>query len=331
MFRPEEYREVENFYQTTSPTPLHRILGGSLGIAELLAKDESARFGLNAFKMLGVRYAMHKLRQQGALPRGATVACATGGNHGRAVAHASAAMGLSARIYLPKLALETRRRLIEAEGAAVTIVDGNYDDAVHQVAEDAAKNGWVIVSDTSWPGYEQVPRWIMAGYTHLVAEASRQWGTPPDVVVAHGGVGGFACAVGSWFARHYGRWRPYLICAQPERAPAILEAARAPGPRRLQGSLDTVMDCLSAGEVSHSAWPCLHSIYDAYVSVEEESAVQAALAIEAVAGVRAGYSGVCGFAALRTILHEEEFAPVREAAGLASGSRALIFLTDGAV
>jgi diaminopropionate ammonia-lyase len=331
MFRPDEYAEVEKFYEATSVTPLHRIPGDSLGIHELLVKDESARFGLNAFKILGVRYAMHKLRQQGALPYGATVACATDGNHGRAVAHASAAMGLSAKIYLPKLALETRRRLIEAEGAEVTVVEGNYDDAVHQVAEDAAKNGWVIVSDTSWPGYEQVPRWIMAGYTHLVAEASRQWGSPPDAVIAHGGVGGFACAVGSWFAQHYGRWRPYLICAQPERAPAILEAARTGSPHRLQGDLDTIMDCLSAGEVSHSAWPFLHSIYDAYVSVEEESAVQGALALEAAASVHAGYSGVCGFAALRAILHEEEFAPVREAAGLAKDSRVLIVVTDGAI
>lgn len=331
MFRPEEYAEVESFFANTAQTPLHRIPGESLGIGELLVKDESARLDLNAFKILGVRYAMHKLRQQGALPFGSIVACATDGNHGRAVAHAAARMGLSAKVYLPKLALEARRRLIAEEGADITIIDGTYDDAVHQLAADAERNGWIIVSDTSWPGYQQVPRWIMAGYTHLIAEASQQWDDPPDIVIAHAGVGGFACAVGSWFAHHYGKWRPYLVCAQPERSPAVLEAARTGSPYRISGQLDTIMDCLSAGEVSPAAWPHLHSIFDAYVSVEEESAVQSAIALEAACGLQAGYSGVCGFAALRTLLYDEHFAPVREAAALGPGSRVLVFVTDGAV
>jgi diaminopropionate ammonia-lyase len=155
MFTADEYAAVQRFYQSQPPTPLHTI-------GNLLVKDESQRLGLNAFKILGVRYAIERLRQQDRIPNDATLACATDGNHGRAVARTAARLGYLSHIYLPKHASPKRIRSIQDEGAEVHIVDGNYDDAVRQSALEAQRNNWVIVSDTSWPGYEEIPRDIVA-------------------------------------------------------------------------------------------------------------------------------------------------------------------------
>lgn len=326
MFTADEYAAVSHFYRTTPATPLHRI--PVHGIGELIVKDETSRLGLNAFKILGVRFALSRLREEGRLPHGSVLTCATDGNHGRAVARVAAAMGLTSRVYVPKLANEARRRAIADEGAELVVVDGNYDDAVHLARADAQANDWHLISDTSWEGYSEIPRLIMLGYTHILEEASRQWSEPPDVVFAHGGVGGFACAVGSWFAYKYGQWRPFLICSQPEQSPCLLEAARRGTPQRLEGSLETVMDCLSAGEVSHAAWPVVHSIYDAYVGVTEEAAVEAVQYLQQHS-IISGYSGACSVAALHALLSDDSFQPVREVAGLNEKSRVLAIVTEG--
>lgn len=323
---------MEGFYSTTEPTPLYQAhpLAQYLGIGELLIKDETHRLGLNAFKILGVRYAVEKMRREGLLPPDAVLACATDGNHGRAVARTASRAGLRSQIYLPRQAAEQRIRAIREEGAEVTIVGGTYDDAVRRVAADAAVNGWVVLSDMSWPGYEDVPRWVMLGYTQMLFEAAKQWVEPPDIVLVQAGVGGLACAVGSWFAHRYGKWRPYLISAEPVTAACVLEAARAGRPVALAGDQQTAMDCLSAGMVSPLAWPAISSTYDAFVAIEDARAMEAAGLLGAHDPlIHAGYSGACGLGALIEILNDESMEPVRAAAGLDGESRVMVIVTEG--
>lgn len=316
MFHAEEYAAVDGFYAQSTPTPLHTL-------GNVLIKDESSRLGLNAFKILGVRYAVAQLKRQGLIGSDTVLCCATDGSHGRAVARSATMMGLRSHIYLPKHSLPHRIDKIANEGGEVHVVEGNYDDAVRQAAADAGQNGWLVVSDTAWPGYEEIPRWIMCGYTRLMSECAQQWTAPPDVVIVQAGVGGLAAAVASWLAHRFGQWRPYLICAQAANSPCIVEAARNGSPRRLEGSLETVMDCLSAGEASHTAWPVLSSVVDAYVMVEEQHAIDAVAYLKQH-GVQSGYAGACGMAAL---LHLPP--AVREAAQLSDASRMLMFVTEG--
>ena len=148
-----------------APTPARALpaLARHLGIAALTAKDESGRFGLNAFKLLGARFAIETLLAEAQLRPGDTVACASEGNHGRAVARAAREAGCPARVYMAHDAAPARAHAIAGEGAEVIRVDGSYDDAVRMLQQDAAAFGWTIVSDTAWPGYERIPYLIMLG------------------------------------------------------------------------------------------------------------------------------------------------------------------------
>jgi diaminopropionate ammonia-lyase len=207
VFDAADYEDVRAFYDARhdlQATPLVSLAGlaARLGVAELLAKDETARFGLPAFKIVGARYAVERLRASGEIGPAATLVCATAGNHGRAVARAARDCGIGARVYVPSDTVAARREAIASEGALVIDAGGDYGHAVRVAAAEAEANGWTVVSDTSWPGYERIPRLIMAGYTRIVDEASRQWDAPPDVVIVQGGVGGLVCAVGSWWADH---------------------------------------------------------------------------------------------------------------------------------
>jgi diaminopropionate ammonia-lyase len=149
----------------------------------------------------------------------------------------------------------------------------------------------------------------MCGYTRILSEAARQWTSPPDIVLVQAAVGGLACAVGSWFAQQYGKWRPYLILCQPRQ------------------SQRTIMDCLSADEMSYIAWPVVTSIFDAFIKVEEHSAVEAVAALQKL-GIDAGYSGACGMAAWLQLSTQSEYAPLREAASLSPSSRIMIIVTE---
>src|ERR1051326_3529312 len=187
MFTSEEYDDVARFFEGREPTALRDV---TLGTRRVLVKDESTRFGLNAFKVVGVEYARPKLH----LAPGTAVACASAGNFGRAVAHVGRRMNLRVRVYMSNTSAPAPRAAIESEGADVVIVDGTYDDAVRVMQDDGA----IVVSDTAWPGYEANPRDIMLGYTHIMDEAGEQWTVAPDVVLVQAGVGGLAAAVVGW-------------------------------------------------------------------------------------------------------------------------------------
>lgn len=305
-----------------------------MGIRELLVKDESNRLSLNSFKILGVSYAIHRLFESGDLRPNSVVACATDGNHGRALAHVARQNQLESRIYIHRDTSPSRVKAIIAEGAQVIPVEGSYDDCVTFAAHDARKNGWILVSDTAWPGYEIVPRYIMAGYTMLISEAANQWREPPDLVIVQAGVGGLACGVISALVERYQVKRPLIASCEPENAACVLESMRAGTSVVVHGSLQTIMAGLSCGTVSSIAWPVLHSGLDACVAVTDDQCAEAVLSLThpepGDPSVLAGESGACGLAALNAILHREEFRPVRDGLRLSSRTGVLLINTEGA-
>ncbi len=220
---------------TATPTTPLPALAAELGLGALSAKDESARFGLNAFKLLGARFAIETLLAEGQLRAGATVVCASEGNHGRAVARAASDAGCASRVYMAHDVAQARVDAIAGEGAEVVRVDGSYDDAVRILQEDAAANGWTIVSDTAWPGYERIPFLIMLGYTRMMDEVRdriRDQGAGSgigeqgfDAVFVQGGVGGLLCAIASWCAFHWPQCK--VIGVEPTQAACLQASARA--------------------------------------------------------------------------------------------------------
>jgi diaminopropionate ammonia-lyase len=341
LFDPAEYGTVRSFYSDRGqfpPTPLVRLraLARLLNMREILLKDESTRFGLAAFKLLGVRYAVERLQQTGRLARRPLLVCATDGNHGRAVAHVAPQYGCTARIYVPGYTVPARISAIRNEGAEVVVVESSYDDAVAEAAAFAARHGAEVVSDTSWPGYEEIPRWIMAGYTQIMNEVQEQWGRdgPPDIVLVQVGVGGLAAAVVSWLCHYYGDKKPFIVTCEPIGAPCLLESIREQRLVQLQGDLTTIMAGLRCGLVSMIAWPVLSSGVNACMAIDDQFAESAMNILARPSGqdaaVIAGESGACGLAALLAILRNQEFAAVREAAGFGPNSRVLLFNTEGA-
>jgi diaminopropionate ammonia-lyase len=338
LFSDEDYAEVSAFFDSQPdlvPTPVCRLpaLAEAARIGHVEAKDETQRFRLNAFKIVGVSFAAHKLG--GEAEKG--LVCATAGNHGRAVAHIARRLGVRATIFVPAAGpalspLEARTResriaAMRADGAEVCEVDGTYEDAVARAAGHGKANGATVLSDTSWAGYDQIPRWIMAGYTRIFEEASAQWAAPPDLVIVQGGVGGLVCAAASWFAHKYGPRRPYLIACEPEGAACLLESARAGRRVRIEGALDTMMAGLRCAEPSPLAWPTIVEGTDAFITIGDEQALEVQRLLD---GPRSGPSGLCGAAALVGLGTAPEFVHVRHAAGLDRSSRALIVITEGA-
>jgi diaminopropionate ammonia-lyase len=341
LFADEEYKRVGDYYRSLShlqPTPLRHLRGlaSVIGVADILLKDESSRFSLNSFKILGTAYAVDQLLSDGHLNESSVLVCATEGNHGRAVAHIATERHLEAKVYVSSATADASIEALKREGAEVLIVDGTYDDAVRQAAQDAEARGWSVISDTSWPGYEFVPRLIMAGYTRLLDEAEEQWmpEPPPDVVLVQAGVGGLASAVVSWLCRRYGASRPFIVVCEPSSAACVLESARAGKRVTLDGPFNTIMAGLRCGEVSNAAWPLMAKAVDAFVAIEDEQCVAAMRMLARPQSgdtlVEAGASGACGLASLSAILRDENLRPVRDAIGLNTQSRVFLINTEGA-
>ena len=339
IFDDRDYATARAFFaarRDATPTPLRHLheLAAAIGVRDVLLKDETERFGLNAFKVLGVSFAIHQLLDQGRLGPDGVVVTATSGNHGRAVAAAARRAGVQARIYVPTVTEDARRAAIVEEGATLVVVDGSYEDAVREAARQAATNGWTVVSDTSWTGYEEIPRWIMLGYAELLSEASQQWGDrPPDVVFVQVGVGGLACAVAAWLAHHFGAARPFVIACEPSATACAMESVRAGRPVVVGGALRTVMAGLRCAEISPMVWPVLSGAVDAFVAIEDETTEAAMRRLATPLGtdpvVTAGASGACGIASLLATMAEPELEALRRASGLSPTSRAFAICTEG--
>ncbi len=325
-----------------APTPLRDLpLPGTVRL-----KDEAGRFGLGSFKALGGAYAAASLLAGELARRGIaasadstglasgrfaettrslTLTAATDGNHGRAVAWAASRFYCRCVIYVHAAVSSGRAEAIAAYGTEIRRIPGTYDDAVRACAHDAAAEGWFIVSDTSWPGYTEVPRDIMQGYRLMADEAADQWtGPPPTHVFIQAGVGGAAAAVSAHMRARWGEGKVSLIVVEPERAACLLASARAGRIVTVEGDLDTIMAGLACGEPSLLAWRELERAAAAFMTVPEEAAA-GTMRWLAARGIVAGESGVAGLAAYRVLDPKG-----RAALGLGPDSRVLVFNTEGA-
>lgn len=339
LFSADEYAQMRAFFGARphlAPTPLRELpaLAGELGIGHLFAKDETARFGLNAFKLLGARFAIETLIAEGRLRAGDTVVCASEGNHGRAVARAAREAGCAARVYMAHDAARSRVDAIAGEGATVITVDGSYDDAVRMLEADAAARGWTIISDTSWEGYERIPRLIMLGYTRMMDEDFREPGTGiPDFIFVQGGVGGLLCGVASWCAFHLRNPRPRIVCVEPMQAACLQASARAGTPVAVEGPLTTTLAGLRNREVSPLAFNAVLPIVDAFMAIDDRWAHDAMRAfgrpMPGDPAIAAGASGSAALGGLLALCREPALSSARSQLGLGAASRVLAIVSEG--
>lgn len=348
--------EVERFLtyrDNHKPTPLHSLdaMARQLGIGALHIKDEGFRLGLGSFKALGGSYAVIRLvleeagRKLGrtvdiselsapevrAVAAGITVGCATDGNHGRSVAAGAQLVGAKAAIFVHSGVSDERVAAIARFGAQMIRIEGTYDDSVAEAERICKENGWTVVSDTSWPGYERIPSLVMQGYMAMLNEAVRAMPQPPTHIFIQAGVGGLAAAVAGYFAVLYGKDRPTLVVVEPDLAACIYASALAGKPVKVEHGEPTIMAMLECYEPSLVAWRVLSRAADAFMTVGEEEAAEAlrvlASPLPGDAAIVAGESGGAGFAGLRSALGDPEFA---KKIGLDSGSRVFLINTEGA-
>lgn len=338
-----------------APTPLLSLdgLARQLGIGKLFYKDERGRFGLGSFKALGGAYAVanvlrHKvmnvrgLRQvnsrellSGAFAdvvRATTVTCATDGNHGRSVAWGAQLFGCRCVIFVHEHVSQGRRNAIAQYGAEVREVKGNYDDAVRHAAATAAAQGWTVVSDTSYPGYRDIPLDVMHGYGVMATEIVQQMaGTdPPTHVLAQAGVGALAAAVCANFWLHWGERRPQFVVVEPTQADCVCRSLEAGRPMVVGGSLDTVMAGLACGEVSELAWEILCGGANAAVAVDDAYALDAMrLLARPVAGDPPLVAGETGGVGLAALLAARDHPDIWRQLGLDHQSRILLIGSEG--
>jgi diaminopropionate ammonia-lyase len=331
-----------------APTPLVSLseIAAEFGVASLHYKDEGSRFGLGSFKALGGAYAVARLLQKELsrrLGRGIsmqevtdrahpeagdiTVCCATDGNHGRSVAWGAERFGARCVIFIHETVSEGRRAAIAKYGAEVRRVSGNYDESVREAQRTATAEGWFVVSDTSYPGYMDVPRDVMQGYEIMAAEALRALPEPPTHVFVQTGVGGMAAAVAAQVKRQYGDTRPRVILGDPLEAACWLASFEAGEPVAVEGDLDTLMAGLACGEVSLLAWEVLKDHCDAAVGIPEASVGRWMRRLaRRTPPVTAGESAIAGLAAAEACCLDAAW---RTQLGLNEGSRLLVFGSEG--
>ncbi len=346
-------REPLEFHRTLVGYEPSRLVeapnaAAALGIGRLLVKDESSRLGLPAFKILGASWATYRALEERVggfsewqtlddlaaqiAPRGPlTLVAATDGNHGRAVARMARLLGLSSRIYVPDDMVQARRDAIASEGAEVVVFHGTYDEAVARSAEDA-DDSHLVISDTSWPGYEDVPRWVIDGYSTIlweVDDALAERGlAAPDAVAVQIGVGALAAAVAAHYRRPGGA-HPTLVGVEPAHAAGMLASMEAGEIVSVPGPHDSIMAGLNCGAPSLLAWPVVSRGTDVFVSVDDERAREA-MRLLAADGIVAGETGAAGLAGLLDLLTGHDADHYRSLLGTSADSAALVIVTEGA-
>lgn len=335
-------------------TPLYDLpdAAARCQVGRLCLKDESVRSPLGSFKALGAPIALVRQilrlhpdfepaailtgRYAEAL-RGYTVISATDGNHGRALAAAAQDAGCRCVIVLHAHVSPEREQAIAAYGADIVRIAGNYDESVQEAARLAAAHGWQVIADTSYDGYEDIPRDVMQGYgaiaEEIVEQTSAQRGRAGAFthVFLQGGVGGMAAGLASYFWEYHGPQRPCFISVEPAQADCLLQSAIQGRPAKATGTVDSVMAGLACGETSPLAWRFLQPCVDAFMTIEDEQAIEAmrtlAQGSERDTPIVAGESGVAGLAALEWLRSDPQRS---EQVGLTAESRVLIISTEGA-
>lgn len=363
LFNIETARLARSFHSQIpgyKMTPLCALpnLSHMLGVEGIYVKDESQRLQLKSFKVMGGSFAIFRFLQKrlglkddeinfeyltskechdqlGTL----TFASATDGNHGRGIAWAARKLGHNCVIYVHKDTSEPRINAIRSYGAVVKIVNGNYDDAVRQVAEDAKKFGWEIISDTSWPGYTEIPTWIMQGYTTMLVESQEQFSgmgiSRPTHVFVQAGVGALAASVIGFYSALFPENPPKFCVVEPDKAGCLFYSAKLNDgkPHNITGELNTIMAGLACGDPSPIAWEVLKNCADAFVQVPDYVAARGmriyATPLKGDPFVISGESGAVTLGALYSILTEPGLKSLAKDLELDAKSQVFVINTEG--
>ena len=355
----ESAKKVQSFHASFpvyKETPLVELkhTAKSMGLGNIYIKDESYRFGLNAFKVLGGSYAIgnylakrlgksiaempYEKLVSGEIKRelgDITFVTATDGNHGRGVAWTAKQLQQKSVVYMPKGSAEERLMNIRAEGADASITDLNYDEAVRLANSQAEQKGWVMVQDTAWEGYEDIPGWIMQGYGTMGYEAYMQLPEKPTHIFLQAGVGSMAGAVAGFFSSVYGGDRPIITIVEPNKADCIYKTAEAADGKLhfVTGDMDTIMAGLACGEPCSIGWNVLRDYADNFISCPDYAAAQGLRVLgNPEAGdtkVVSGESGASAFGCIAEIMRDKTLVELKNKLKLDENSKVLFFSTEG--
>ena len=357
LFTRETAKAARNFHSKIPdyrPTPLYSLpaFASALGVQQVLVKDESQRFGLNAFKMLGGAWAIARLLcEEYALdinafsfdtfrkqhPKPITFATTTDGNHGRGVAWAARQLGQHAVIYMPKGSAQARVNHITDLGAECIVTDMNYDDTVRLTMRTAEEKGWKVVQDTAWEGYTSVPTWIMQGYATLADEAVEQMqamecGAPTHVFL-QAGVGAMAAGVLGYLSDVYAPGTLHAVVVEPDKADCLFRSAALGKIVNVGGEMNTIMAGLACGEPNPLGWPLLRDCVRQFISCEDRVAALGMRVLGNPLGddprIISGESGAPGMGVLAAILHHPQAQQLKNTLKLTPHSRVLLINSEG--
>lgn len=359
--QPEAMQAVLEFHSgitSYAQTPLVSLpnLAKQLGVGQIFVKDESARFGLNAFKALGGSYAIARylcgklnihvdrnsfnvLCSEEAKAKLGTVTfvTATDGNHGRGVAWAAKLLGHKAVVYLPEGSSQERLNNIRALGAEAEITKFNYDGAVRLAYAMSRKHGWVLVQDTAWSGYEEIPTWIMQGYTTMAQEITAQLnGIMPTHLFLQAGVGSMAGAVLGYFAALWQNNLPVTVICEPDKAACLYKTAAVNDGtlHKITGRMNSMMAGLCCGEPCTISWDIINNFAGAFIACSDDYAARGMrlLGMPQSGGARivSGESGAVTAGVLAALMQDPELAQLRNELRLDENSRVLLISTEGA-
>lgn len=351
---------VRKFHQSFpqyQPTPLVRLtnLARTLHVSDIMVKDESYRFGLNAFKVLGASFAvahvlaerldidknnlsfdLFKSTQNRDELKSITLVTATDGNHGRALAWAAQRLRCSAVVYMPKGSSRARFEAIKEYGAHTLIIDGNYDDAVHLAAEQAQKNDWVLIQDTAWEGYQKIPIRIIQGYLTIINEALEQLGGEiPTHMFVQCGVGSLAAAMQAYLLELFGPNRPIFVVVEPKKAACFYKSMSINNgnPHKISGNLNTIMAGLACGEPNVLAWRIIRAYVDMFIACDDSVALKGMRILgNPLPGdkkIISGESGAVTTGLLAYILGNSTYSDIKDALGIKQSSKILLISTEG--
>jgi diaminopropionate ammonia-lyase len=362
LMSEDEVRQAQAFHSTIpgyEPTPLAHLshMAKYLGLKDLFVKNEAFRFGLNSFKVLGGSYAISRFIAQktgrGAMSYEAltspelkkelgqfTFFTATDGNHGRGVAWAAKRLGQKAVVYMPKGSTQPRLQHILDEGATATIEEGNYDDCVRLAAAESAKTpNSVVIQDTAWEGYEEIPAWIMQGYGSMAVEADLQLqlagARKPSHIFVQAGVGSMAAAIQGYFVNRYPQDPPKVIIVEAQAADCIYRGAVAGDGRCriIEGDIRTIMAGLACGSPNILAWDILKNHSACFLSCPDWISARGmrmlGVPLKGDPVVISGESGAVNMGAISAIMESEEYRELRQGLGLDANSVILTFSTEG--
>lgn len=354
----KKVNEFHRSFDEYSVTPLHNLekLAKHMGVKNIFVKDESYRFGLNAFKVLGGAYAVGRYladklgmdiselsfdylgsaevkEKIGEI----TFVTATDGNHGRGVAWAANQLGQKSVVYMPRGSSIVRLNNIRKEGSDASIIDGNYEEAVELSEKNAKKYGWVVIQDTAWEGYEDIPTWIMQGYTTLIYEAINQmeeYGLDkPSHVFLQAGVGSFAGAILGYLVDKFGEERPITVVLEPDDANCLYLSSISGKREIVDGDMPTIMAGLACGAPNTVSYEVLRDYADGYLSCPDYVAARGmrilAAPLKGDPQVISGESGAVGTGVISLLMEREEYKELRESLKLDKNSVVLLISTEG--